>query len=64
MLSTFVLLIAGCGHDAMTCTEVHRMEVEAATLAECERVLEVEMAASRVEFPVLEGVCLPEGLLA
>ncbi|QHQ33756.1 hypothetical protein [Algicella marina] len=64
MLSTFILLIAGCGHDAYDCREVHRMEVEAASWEVCDARLAEEMANSRIEYPVLEGICLPEGKFA
>ncbi|MEO0912071.1 MAG: hypothetical protein AAFY59_03655 [Pseudomonadota bacterium] len=64
MLTTFVLLIAGCGHDAYDCVRMHEMTVEVASIAECEAILDREMAASRIEYPVLEGVCVPEGKMA
>ncbi|WP_112320404.1 hypothetical protein [Oceanibium sediminis] len=55
----FTILIAGCGHDAVTCEVVSTTELSAANIAVCERRLDEILLESAPDWPVASGVCLP-----
>ncbi len=57
----FTIFLAGCSHDLSACSELEMIQLETASLAQCEAALDARLIEAASDWPVTHGSCIPGG---